>query len=248
MNSLPAMINRHLVILLGVVVFFEISNVDMLLQQWFFDSGIGSWLIERNEQPWRFIFYDGIKKVFALIALGLFLAVTLGHRYVATIADRRRELSVVLLTMIIVPLVVNFLKWYTDIPCPRDIRAFGGDAPYVTLFEHYPSWFLHDTSLRCYPAGHASGGFALMSLFFLFKQRRQQLQGLAVGVGLGWITGLYKMAIGDHFFSHTLVSMLLAWVIACIVAYTLLRDKRLDTETEAEQVQEQDLLPASIND
>ena len=30
--------------------------------------------------------------------------------------------------------------------------------------------------------------------------------------------GLYKMLFGDHFFSHTLVSMLLSLTIACALA------------------------------
>ncbi len=30
--------------------------------------------------------------------------------------------------------------------------------------------------------------------------------------------GLYKMMFGDHFFSHTLVSMLLSLTIACALA------------------------------
>jgi membrane-associated PAP2 superfamily phosphatase len=236
-DHLPQTVQRSLLVLVIVVCFFEFSGVDMLVQRGFFDAGMGQWLIERDSQPWRFLMYDGIKKVFLVLTLGLFLAVTLAHQKVAWIRQHRRPLVVVLLTMILVPVVVNFLKWYTDIPCPRDIRPFGGSVPYVTLFEHYPEWFLHDSSLRCYPAGHASGGFALMSLFFLFKQRRYQYLGLAIGLTLGWTTGLYKMAIGDHFLSHTVVSMLIAWIVACMTAYFILRDKRLDpmAETESEE-------------
>jgi len=34
------------------------------VQRWFFDAGIDSWIIDRD-QPWlRFILYDGVKKLY----------------------------------------------------------------------------------------------------------------------------------------------------------------------------------------
>ncbi|HIP14233.1 MAG TPA: PAP2 family protein, partial [Sulfurimonas autotrophica] len=34
---------------------------------------------------------------------------------------------------------------------------------------------------------------------------------------VGWSMGLYKMIIGDHFFSHTLITMILAWFIILLI-------------------------------
>lgn len=221
-DNLPQHIFRTSLVLLFVVIFFEITPVDMWLEQGFYSKGITHWVIGHDAEPWRTLLYTGIKKVFISLTVMLLLMVTILHRRFEWASANRRELAVVLLTMVLVPLIVNFLKWYTDIPCPRDIEAFGGFAPYVTLFEHYPSSFHHESSLRCYPAGHASGGFALMSLYFLFKQQRSRWLGMGIGFATGWITGLYKMAIGDHFLSHTVVSMLLAWLVACALAHVML--------------------------
>lgn len=231
-DNLPRRIMLTTLALLLVVAFFELTSVDMWLQQHFYSNGLGTWIIDHDAQPWRTLLYTGIKKVFIVFAVALLLMVTLMHRRLPWVAANRRELVVVLLTLVLLPLLVNFLKWYTDVPCPRDIEAFGGLAPYVTLFEHYPSSFHHDASLRCYPAGHASGGFALMSLYFLFKQRRHRWLGLGVGLATGWVTGLYKMAIGDHFLSHTVVSMLLAWLVACAVAHVVLQRRVISVEVE----------------
>ncbi len=41
----------------------------------------------------------------------------------------------------------------------------------------------------------------------LFHNPRTRRRVVAAALSLGWITGGYKMAIGDHFFSHTRVSM-----------------------------------------
>ena len=45
--------------------------------------------------------------------------------------------------------------------------------------------------------------------------------GFGCGVILGWTFGVYKMLIGDHFLSHTLVSMCLAWLVSLMVAASI---------------------------
>ncbi len=42
-------------------------------------------------------------------------------------------------------------------------------------------------------------------------------QALYLAAATGWIMGAYKMLIGDHFLSHTIVTMLLAWLIINVV-------------------------------
>jgi len=72
--------------------------------------------------------------------------------------------------------------------------------------------------IKCWPAGHASGGFALLSLFFLFKSRKNKKIAIITALSVGWAMGLYKMVIGDHFLSHTIITMMLAWLIVLIIA------------------------------
>jgi membrane-associated PAP2 superfamily phosphatase len=72
---------------------------------------------------------------------------------------------------------------------------------------------------RCFPAAHASGGFALLSLYFLFKKRRNRRLALGFALTLGWLMGGYKMVVGDHFISHTLITMELAWLLINFVAF-----------------------------
>lgn len=77
--------------------------------------------------------------------------------------------------------------------------------------------FVQTENIRCYHAGHASGGFALISLVFLFKSKRNKVIAAVSALAIGWSMGLYKMLIGDHFLSHTIVTMLLAWLTILIV-------------------------------
>jgi membrane-associated PAP2 superfamily phosphatase len=62
-----------------------------------------------------------------------------------------------------------------------------------------------------------SGSFALMALFFLFKNPINQRLALGVALIVGWSMGTYKMLLGDHFLSHTIITMLMAWLIILII-------------------------------
>ncbi|MFA5454365.1 MAG: phosphatase PAP2 family protein [Sulfurimonas sp.] len=60
-------------------------------------------------------------------------------------------------------------------------------------------------------------GFALLSLFFLFKSQRNQKRAVIIALLIGFSIGIYKMLIGDHFFSHTIIAMLIAWLIILLI-------------------------------
>ena len=102
-------------------------------------------------------------------------------------------------------------------PCPKNEIHYEGVYPSTKVWEHYPKEFKQPSSIRCFPAGHASGGFALLSLFFLFKTKRNKILAIVGALTVGWSMGLYKMLIGDHFLSHTIITMILAWLIILII-------------------------------
>jgi membrane-associated PAP2 superfamily phosphatase len=198
------------------ILIFEFTSIDLIIQNQFYDFSSLEWALDKKAFVPKLIFYDGIKKLYIALAI-LILTLLLFFKQKTTISKHKKGLLVVLLALILVPLLIGFLKAVTNIPCPKDIQSYGGIAPYVTLFMSYPDSFIQVKAFKCYPAGHASGGFALMSLFFLFHSIRAKIIGLLIGLTLGWLTGGYKMLIGDHFFSHTLISMLIAWIVILLI-------------------------------
>lgn len=138
------------------------------------------------------------------------------------VREYKTGLLIVLCSTLFVPLVIGSLKSVTNIPCPKDITHYGGVSPHATVMRGYPDNYVQKSRARCFPAAHASGGFSLLSLFFLFKKKRNKRIALYFSLALGWSTGFYKMMIGDHFLSHTLVSMLLAWLLIQIIAKIIL--------------------------
>lgn len=128
----------------------------------------------------------------------------------------KKRLLVVLLSAILIPLTIGALKKFTHMPCPSQISHFDGKFPDIKIFEKYDTNFKDKQHARCFPAGHATIGFCFMSCCFLFRNRRNKFISFGIGIILGWITGGYKMALGDHFLSHTIVTMILSWIIILV--------------------------------
>lgn len=199
---------------------FEVSDLDLLVQHWFYNVGTQQWLLDKSDPVLRFIFYDGIKDL--LLALTAALLITaLVFRKQPRVAVYQQGLWLTLLSIALILATASGLKAVTNVACPTQLTEFGGGIPHVKLFEDYPPGQRPAKAQHCFPAGHASGGFALLSLVFLFKTSRNRRLAVAAGLSLGWIMGLYKMFIGDHFLSHTLTSMLLAWGIICAISYVM---------------------------
>ena len=215
---------------------FEHSQFDIRISEIFYTNG--QWLIEKGAQPNQFIFYDFPKLL--LILFGVYLITTLAWRYwqsryantkmtkpflakpflakpsfirpIAALSSR--ELGYLLITLILVPTTIALLKGVTHVSCPNQLTLFDGDLPYLNLWQSMVAM----TPGKCFPAAHASAGFSLYGLAFLPTLRPHRYKIFAIVSILGWTMGLYKMLFGDHFFSHTLVSMLLSLTITCALA------------------------------
>jgi membrane-associated PAP2 superfamily phosphatase len=212
-----------IIILLLTTLFFGFSSIDNMVQDNFYEQSRKTWILNRDLQPYKFIFYDGIKKLLIVVAL-FFLMALIFFRKNTTIQAYKRGLLIVVLSAIFVPLIVGGLKKATNMPCPKNEIRYGGEYPATKVWEHYPQTFQKKEKICCFPAGHASGGFALLSLFFLFKTRRNKILAVLSALTVGWSMGIYKMLIGDHFLSHTVITMILAWIIILIIQKIVYRN------------------------
>jgi membrane-associated PAP2 superfamily phosphatase len=117
----------------------------------------------------------------------------------------------------VIPGVVSLIKGATTVYYPYKVQRYGGKLPYRKLYRSLrrrPG----EPASRGFPAGHASGGFALFGLYFAARTRAGRIRGALTGLCLGWILGLYQMLKGAHYLSHTVVSMLLGWLLAALLA------------------------------
>jgi len=212
MNVMTKQILLTSAVLVFAVLLFDYSSIDLWVQRSLYNVETRQWFWDRNETVSRLIFYDGAKTAFIVFTALLPLALVV-FRKSQIIREYKRGIVIVFLSSLFVPSVVGTLKAVTNVPCPKNISLFGGTYPYVTVLKSYPNNFHPIKKIRCYPAGHASAGFALLSLYFLFKSRRNKRIALGFALTAGWSMGTYKMLIGDHFLSHTVVTMIVAWLI-----------------------------------
>ena len=211
---------------------FEHSQLDIHISELFYSNG--HWLLEKGAQPYAFIFYDLPKALLILLAVYLIAVLIIKYRQPLpdlTSQHRRkfdrfllplpiREIGYLLIIIAIVPATIATLKGVTHVSCPNDLVLFNGDLPYLNLWQN----IVAATPARCFPAAHASAGFSLYGLAFLPTLKKYRYQIFTTVTVLGWTMGLYKMLFGDHFFSHTLVSMLLSLTIACALATLFFKD------------------------
>ena len=217
------------IILVLIIALFELSDLDIFIQSFFYNFENKTWLIQKNDATFKLFFYDGIKVALIVFAICiLFSLILLGKKKL--IQEYKKGLIIVLLSAIFVPLIIASLKSMTNTPCPCNIEHFNGPYPNIKVFESYPKDFIQQSKAKCWPAGHASGGFALMALFFLFKTPSNQKKALTFGLAIGWSMGLYKMFIGDHFLSHTIITMLIAWIIILLITKLIYYNKGTQIE------------------
>lgn len=211
--------------LAAVLALFEFTGLDLTVQDRLYDFSVNRWLVDGNEPVGRLVFYNAPK--IGVIATGVALLVlALGpETWRARLRADRRGLEIAVLTLAALPALAGLGKNFTNVHCPSEVRRYGGGAPYVKLCSPYPDSDRPAAKGRCFPAGHASGGFALMGLAWLRASPRWRRGMIALGLAAGWWMGAYQMAKGAHYLSHTVTTMLLAWLVAAFWARLVLRGR-----------------------
>ena len=136
---------------------------------------------------------------------------------------QQNKLLFLLIVLILTPIIVAILKRYSPINCPNNIKLFGGGAIYISTLDIFNADIFFAHAGKCFPAGHASGGFSLISLYFVMPTIRTKIYALCFALTLGWIMGLYQIAKGAHYLSDTIVTLSIACIISLIMQRLLLK-------------------------
>lgn len=136
----------------------------------------------------------------------------------------RRPLLYLLTTTALSTLLVIALKHWSNVDCPWDLTRYGGVRPYIGLFELRPPGLERGL---CFPAGHASGGYAWLASYFCLAEVRPRWRwtGLAVALGSGLLFGIAQQLRGAHFLSHDLATLAICWTCAVAMHRAFWRDE-----------------------
>ena len=193
---------------LALLVVFHFTRLNELVSRYYFDPGLPGFPL-RQDPLLKYWLHDALRKVLWLSPLAV------SALYVHSMYTSRWSLSSkrwvwLLLAQGAAVLAVSLLKVHTSPICPWDQKQFGGatDEP---LFAFVSS--LH--AGHCFPAGHPSGGWALLAYAYFWRDTKPSLARWAfyVALALGALMAWVQIARGAHLLSHVLWSLWVCWLV-----------------------------------
>ncbi|MCK9516297.1 MAG: phosphatase PAP2 family protein [Ottowia sp.] len=160
------------------------------------------------------VLHQGGKDAAWLLWLALLLALRWPPAFMRRL-DRLQRWQLVLGVLAAVA-VINLVKYASHTSCPWSLRDFGGSARHVS---HWLWNRLDGGPGHCFPAAHASAGFAFMTGWFAWRQSGSRIAAawLAASVFAGMLLGIAQQLRGAHFMSHTLWTAWICWVAGWLV-------------------------------
>lgn len=212
-----------LLIAIVLIAIDHTTDMDRTLTRWAYDAQTRTFPL--RTAFWLDVVMHHWTKDVVITLGGLLAAALVVSSILPVLSGQRLVLLFVVLAMSLAPLAVTLAKSVSARHCPWDIDEFGGLVPYTRMFE--PA--VPDSPAgHCFPAGHASTGFALLALYFAaYANGRKKAAriALAVGLGAGLALGFGRVLQGAHFPSHVLWSGLLCWVVMVLLYRLVLRKK-----------------------
>lgn len=206
-------------LLLFSLLLYNYTEIDIFIQNYFYDFENQRWIVDSSEVIKKFIFYQFPKILLGCAILVMLVCAVFGFKKKNQfLFENRHKFLLIFLGFTLIPLTVGNIKKFTNIYCPTQLAIYNGQYPHVRIFENYPENFVQIKKGQCFPGGHAVTGFALFILFFAFQKKRNKIIGLLSAFVLGWTLSFYQIAKGAHFFSHNLVSMLACFLVAALIA------------------------------
>jgi membrane-associated PAP2 superfamily phosphatase len=196
-----------LVIFAALAISLELFEIDVwLADKWYSLEG-GHWAL-RDAWITSTIIHNLGKHLSLLIALAVLIAV-ISTYFSPRLRKYRRELLYLLIAAGGGSLLISALKDITHVSCAWDFTRYGGSIEYATVFTQ----ILHAGGDNCFPAGHASGGYAWLAFYFLgiHLQSKWRWAGLGFALSVGLIFGISQQLRGAHFISHDLWTVGICW-------------------------------------
>ena len=197
-------------------------QLDLTLAQWIYALEGHEWALREHWLFSEVLHQRGRQFSIALLLLCLILLLASGIR--PRLRPYRRVLAYLVISPLIASGVILLGKRSLGVECPWSLQPFGGDLPYTPLLQQ----LFNLGSGGCFPAGHASAGYAWLALYFAAAASKPQWRyaALALALGLGLLFGTTQQLRGAHFLSHDIWSLALCWSISALLAALMLAPNR----------------------
>jgi membrane-associated PAP2 superfamily phosphatase len=205
-----------------IAALFELTSLDRDLTALYYDGSLRGFPL-RDHPFLQNLMHNGLTLVVIVIGAGILGAFLLTF-ILPQWAPHRFRLLWLFAGMAGGPLMVSLIKHYSVLHCPWDLAAYGGYAPYHSLFDRLPPGL---AAGRCFPGGHSSGGFSLMAFYFFWcdshpvRARIALAGGLAAGMLMGW----GQIMRGAHFLSHNIWAAWVVWTMLAMLYHIVPPDR-----------------------
>ncbi|MGE8153034.1 phosphatase PAP2 family protein [Pseudomonas vancouverensis] len=144
-------------------------------------------------------------------------------------AAHRRDFLFVVVAFALCTGMIHFLKAHTSVYCPIETTLYGGKMAHIDWFSNF-QLFHEAGDGRCWPGGHASGGFTMMALYFVARRYRWRFSSavLSFALVLGFIYGTTRVLQGWHYMSHTFWAGVVVWLTCLLTALAFYGRARLE--------------------
>ena len=194
-----------------MLLLWDASGLDLTLARWI---GSSAGFPMQHHWLWEGVLHKAVKQIQWLPALLLFAMVVwpVGFMRQLLVIQRLQLACGTLLALAL----ISGMKLFSLTSCPLSLQEFGGAAIYVSHWL----WGAGDGGGgRCFPAGHASAGFAYIGGYVVFRQVLPKVARvwLATALLAGLVLGVAQQLRGAHFMSHTLWTAWLCWLVAVLL-------------------------------
>ena len=177
---------------------------------------ISLWVDETGQFPYKSNWYlaklnhDYVKYLIIGVYSLYFSAWILSFK-IQKLQFRRVEFGYFFFVSMLCTITIGLMKSNSAHACPWDMTV-----PTHSGFI----WDFSSTNGHCFPGGHASSGFALMTGYFVYLKSNIKrayfflFSGLILGFSMGWA----QMMRGAHFLSHNLWTGWIIWFINILVS------------------------------
>lgn len=182
-------------------------HLDYALADLLFRLQGGQWLL-RHSWLLEHVLHDNAKEFIRLIPLGILIVSAATWKKPHWYAYRNGMIYLLIIPLCSVS-IVGLLKSHSGTYCPASLVRYGGNV-------FADAWSFHWGAKGCTPAGHSSGGYTWVALYFIAKVYcpRWQMVSLLPGFLIGCTLGLTQQVRGEHFISHDLWTLCICWLVS----------------------------------
>ncbi len=196
-----------------VSIVIVVGDLDRRLADFFYAIQGNSWAV-KNAWLAETFFHKGGRALSLLLAL-ILLSLVIASHFTRFLRPHQKPLLYLFLAAAGGSLLISALKSLLAVSCPWEFSRYGGDLLYTNVIDQ----LLLRNGDGCFPAGHASAGYAWVAAYFFGMHYQSPLRrfGLILPLLVGFIFGLAQQLRGAHFLSHDLWALAICWFYSLLL-------------------------------